>query len=162
MRRGKLSIYYVPFEWVNPTARIMIIGLTPGRQQMALACRAAGTALRDGRPVAEALESAKTVAGSAGTMRDNLVGMLDKIGTHDWLGLSTTRELWSSEAAHLAYSTSALIYAVFNGDRNYGGHTPDVELPQCSGHLSTRCSRTNWPMSLLRSSFHKATRSNKA
>jgi len=29
-----LSIAYAPFDHVNPAARVVIVGLTPGRQQM--------------------------------------------------------------------------------------------------------------------------------
>lgn len=33
-REGNLSVYYAPFEYVNPAARVVIVGITPGRTQM--------------------------------------------------------------------------------------------------------------------------------
>jgi len=45
--RGPLSIYYVPFERVNPGAKLFLVGLTPGRQQMWRASMAAARALRE-------------------------------------------------------------------------------------------------------------------
>ena len=33
-REGPLSIYYAPFDYVNEHAKIVLVGITPGRQQM--------------------------------------------------------------------------------------------------------------------------------
>ena len=30
---GPISVYYAPFDWVNPAARVVIVGITPGRKQ---------------------------------------------------------------------------------------------------------------------------------
>lgn len=32
---GKTRIYYAPFDYVNPKAKIFIVGITPGEVQMA-------------------------------------------------------------------------------------------------------------------------------
>jgi hypothetical protein len=31
---GNIKIYYAPFDYINSKARIMIVGITPGFQQM--------------------------------------------------------------------------------------------------------------------------------
>ena len=31
---GKIKIYYAPFDYINTKAKIMIVGITPGFQQM--------------------------------------------------------------------------------------------------------------------------------
>ena len=36
-----MAIYYVPYEYVNKRAKVMIIGITPGFTQMELAIRCA-------------------------------------------------------------------------------------------------------------------------
>lgn len=123
---GDVSIYYVPFDRVNPEGKVMLVGLTPGRHQMWLATMAAAQALRKGRSREAALEAASLSGSFAGPMRKNLVGMLDAIGVAHWLGLVSTDLLWS-EAGHLRASTSALLHPVFVRQRNYGGGNPRIE-----------------------------------
>ena len=31
---GNIEIYYAPFDYINPKAKIVIVGITPGLQQM--------------------------------------------------------------------------------------------------------------------------------
>lgn len=73
----------------------MIVRLTPGRHQMWLGVMAARNVLRRGGDAEEALEAAAATGGFAGTMRRNLVNMLDGIGVADWLDLETTDLLWA-------------------------------------------------------------------
>jgi hypothetical protein len=42
---GRVSVYWVPFERLNATARVAIVGLTPGHAQMEIAFSAARDAL---------------------------------------------------------------------------------------------------------------------
>ena len=44
-RSGPLDIFYAPFDYLNRDAKIVIIGITPGLQQMTNAIRAARTEL---------------------------------------------------------------------------------------------------------------------
>ena len=93
------SIYYTPFERVNPAAKVLVVGLTPGRHQMWEATMAAARALREDRSIPEALEAAERTGAFAGRMRSNLVCMLDQIGVAKWLGLDSTELLWTDDAA---------------------------------------------------------------
>lgn len=123
--RGPLSIYYVPFERVNPGAKLFLVGLTPGRQQMWRASMAAARALREGLAIPDVLSAASMNGSFAGSMRTNLVTMLDGIGVAAWLGLPTTGLIWTSQdAAHLVGSTSALLHPVFLNGKNYSGGNP--------------------------------------
>lgn len=135
--RGALSIYYVPFERVNPAAKVFLIGLTPGRQQMWRASMAAARALREGLAIPDVLTAASMSGSFAGSMRTNLVSMLDGIGVAAWLGLSSTALIWTTqEAAHLEGSTSALIHPVFVSGNNYGGGSPKIsEVPILSAFV---------------------------
>ncbi len=36
---GDVKIYYAPFEYINPSARIVLVGITPGPTQIRV-CRA--------------------------------------------------------------------------------------------------------------------------
>jgi hypothetical protein len=119
--QGPLSIYYVPFERVNPAARVFLVGLTPGRRQMWGASMAAARALREGLAIADVLNAASMSGSFAGSMRTNLVTMLDQIGVAEWLGIASTSLIWTTEAAHLETGTSALLHPVFMRGKNYGG-----------------------------------------
>jgi hypothetical protein len=77
---GPLSIYYVPFERVNPVAKVFLVGLTPGRQQMWRASMAAARALRERLAIPDVLNAASMSGSFAGSMRANLIKMLDGIG----------------------------------------------------------------------------------
>ena len=81
-----LSIYYVPFEHVNPAAKVFVVGLTPGRQQMWRASMAAAKALRDGLTIPEVLDAASMDGSFSCSLRTNLIKMLDEIGVAVWLG----------------------------------------------------------------------------
>ena len=83
---SKLEMFYAPFDTVNPAARIVIVGITPGFQQMEVGFRKVRAALLRGETTDEACAVAKADASFAGTMRRNLVAMLKDIGLHHALG----------------------------------------------------------------------------
>jgi hypothetical protein len=41
----KISMYYAPFDWINTAARVVIVGITPGKDSMLKAFDAAATVL---------------------------------------------------------------------------------------------------------------------
>jgi uracil-DNA glycosylase len=117
---GPWTVRYCPFDQVNRSARVVIIGITPGLRQMFLSCQRAQRALLEGANHADALRRAREIGAFAGSMRTNLVSMLDEIGVNRYLDIDTTSTLFS-ENADLLHSTSALIYPVFKEGRNYSG-----------------------------------------
>jgi len=124
-RQGQVEIYFVPFDAVRPQAKVMIVGLTPGRHQMYLAVKTAAAALRAGRSVNEAIHDAKNTGGFASVMRTNLMSMLDGIGLNTALGLATCGQLYS-DRTDLASNTSAICHATFIRGKNYSG-TPSID-----------------------------------
>ena len=46
---GDLRMFYAPFDSVNESARLIILGITPGWTQMELGCRTARAALFAGK-----------------------------------------------------------------------------------------------------------------
>ena len=38
---GKIRVYYAPFDWINAGARLIVVGITPGKDSMLEAFRAA-------------------------------------------------------------------------------------------------------------------------
>jgi hypothetical protein len=117
---GGLSVFYAPFDHLSESAKIVLVGITPGRIQAIEAVTRARELLRQGASYAEASAQAKNAASFAGPMRSNLVAMLDHIGVAPRLGLQTTAQLWSTHTA-LVHFTSALRYPVFDGMKNYSG-----------------------------------------
>lgn len=123
-RDGKLSIYYAPFEYINPDAKVVIVGITPGRTQMMNALREAKHQLKTGADNHTVLRQAKLTGAFSGTLRNNLVNLLDHIGINQWLNIDTTEHLFG-RMAHLAQTTSVLSYPVFVDGKDYNG-TPNM------------------------------------
>lgn len=118
------ELYYAPFDYVNEHARVVLMGITPGRYQLWKACSVARDALAEGLPDVEVLRRVKQAASFSGPMRANFVGMLDGIQLNKALGLETTNTLFDDAGAHLLFSTSAVSFPVFVRGRNYTGSTP--------------------------------------
>lgn len=121
---GDIEVCYVPFEYVNPKARVVIVGITPGRTQMLNALKEARRQLNLGANPLTALIAVKRTGAFSGTMRPNLVNLLDCVGVHRWLGIKTCDDLFGS-AADLVQSTSALQNPIFIKGENYNG-TPNM------------------------------------
>lgn len=123
-QQGALSSYYIPFEYVNPQARVVLVGITPGLVQWQNAICQAVNSLRAGVDAVEVLRQCKQTGAFSGAMRPNLVAMLDHIGLHGYLGLASCAELFG-RASHLVQTTSVLRNPVFINGENYNG-TPDM------------------------------------
>lgn len=130
----RFDVAYAPFEHVNTKARIVIVGLTPGRQQMRNALTEEARQLRRGASVAEALAAAKVHASFSGPMRANLVALLDALNVHRLLGIPSTASLWA-EHEELINFTSALRYPVFVDGGNYSGNPAISAVPLLRDHL---------------------------
>jgi hypothetical protein len=79
VKDGNLEIYYAPLDFINAHAKVAIVGITPGWTQMEIAFRQVRVALGKGLSASDALRRAKEEASFAGTMRKNLVKMLDEV-----------------------------------------------------------------------------------
>lgn len=121
---GRLSSHYIPFDYVNPTARLVLVGITPGFTQWKNAMREAQRQLAAGASTQAALAAIKQAGAFSGALRPNLIALLDHIGLHRWLGLASCGALFDT-AAHLVQTASILHHPVFIDGRNYNG-TPDM------------------------------------
>jgi hypothetical protein len=129
-RAGRVEARYIPFDYVNPGARVVVVGISPGFVQWKNAMRAAQQGLRDGLPLPELLRAAKYTGAFSGAIRPNLVALLDHIGLQRWLGIASCATLFGLDA-HLMHVTGALRQAVFvdgaDGNRlNYNGTNPNM------------------------------------
>jgi hypothetical protein len=132
---GDVRVYYAPFEYLNPSARVVLVGITPGPTQMVNANNEARAALRAGKAIPEVMRQAKRVAAFSGEpMRGNLIRQLNHWGFHRWLGLADSAELFGT-AAHLLQTTSLLGYPVFVGGDDYRGQPDMTRHPLLRRHL---------------------------
>lgn len=120
-QEGDWATYYAPFDHLNTEARIVLVGITPGLQQAGDALMALQQELRRGSSVLRALEIAKGYASFSGTMRQNLVDLLNTIGLPGALGIQTAAQLFD-ERADLVHYTSVLRYPVTRKGANYSGN----------------------------------------
>jgi hypothetical protein len=121
---GLLEVCYAPFEYINPKARIVIVGITPGRTQMLNALRELRRQLDAGVCEAAALRAAKLTGAFSGAMRPNLVALMDAIGLHGWLGIKSCADLFGI-SSELVQTASVLRNPVFLKGDNYNG-TPSM------------------------------------
>ncbi|WP_306015015.1 uracil-DNA glycosylase family protein [Oceanicaulis sp. MMSF_3324] len=133
---GRLRAEYAPFDYVERSARVVIVGLTPGRQQARNALRALIEALQGGANVEVALEVAKKTGSFSGPLRRNLTAMLDHIGVNTLLGVQSAEQLFDEEARG-AHFTSALRYPVFVNGENYSGAPKPLGVPALKSMIET-------------------------
>jgi len=143
-RDGQLSSYYAPVEWVNLQARVVLVGITPGRTQAANALAEAKRALQQAVSTDEILRRAKSTGAFSGAMRPNLVALLDAVNLNRWLGLDSCGELFGKSAA-LVQTASVLQFPVFVDGENYNGTPDPTKHPllraQVQEHFAPLCAR---------------------
>jgi hypothetical protein len=125
-RNGKLEMYYAPHnEYINPSAKVIIMGLTPGFTQMEIAIREAILGLEAGLSDEEVCRTAKETARFAGSMRNTLIHMLDTLKLNHYLNLASCEELFQKHQTIL-HTTSLLRFPVFVDNKNYSGAQPHL------------------------------------
>ncbi|MBL0385997.1 hypothetical protein JJB07_04965 [Tumebacillus sp. ITR2] len=126
-QQGSVEIYYAPHnDYINTAAKVCIVGITPGWQQMELSFRQVRDDLQAQTfSLDEIARRAKEVAGLAGTMRKNVIEMLDDLGLPEKVGVPTAAHLFS-DRRDLLHTTSLIHDPVFVKGRNYTGHTPQI------------------------------------
>ncbi|WP_100012996.1 uracil-DNA glycosylase family protein [Lentibacillus sediminis] len=124
---GDIAMYYAPHnEYINRDAKIVIVGITPGWNQMKTAFEQALTSLAKQHPADRILKEAKIAASFAGTMRRNLIHMLDECAIPEVIDAGSSAVLFK-EKRNLLHTTSIIKYPVFHHGRNYTGHQPSID-----------------------------------
>lgn len=127
-RDGALEVCYAPFDYIQPDAKLVILGITPGRVQAENALSSARAVLRQGRSEEEAARIAKSYASFSGPLRKNLVSMLDHIGLNTYLNVRSCEEVFHADSNKVHF-TSALRYPVFVDGKNYNGQFDLLKTP---------------------------------
>jgi hypothetical protein len=124
-RFDDIEIYYAPTGYINRKAEIALVGITPGWHQMEIAFRTARDNILKGHGRMTVCRNAKNTAAFSGTMRKNLLEMLDGINIPKAMKMASSEELFA-QARDRVHSTSVLRYPVFVGGKNYTGHRPQI------------------------------------
>lgn len=109
---GEERIYYAPFDYVNPKARLFIVGITPGEVQMNNMLVEAARLIHQGFSDEDVLKRCKAVGSFSGPMRKNLVELMDEAGIAEFLDIKTTAQLFSDKQ-DLVNLTSCIRYPTF-------------------------------------------------
>ena len=121
----KMKVYYAPHnEYTNRKAKIIIVGICPGWTQTEIAYKTAKQDLENKVTIEEILKHCKKEARFAGSMRKNLIDMLDELNLPKKLNVSSFKELFEKDG--LLHTTSLIPYPVFVEGKNYTGHTPTI------------------------------------
>ena len=111
-KEANIKIYYAPFDYVNSKAKIMIVGITPGLQQMLQSFQV----INDGK----SLKEVKDLSSFKGSMRTTLVKYLNKLKVNKKLKIKSCESLFNKDSKHL-HTTSLVKYPVFDKGKNYSG-----------------------------------------
>ena len=126
----RIVAYYAPFDFLNPLAKVALVGVTPGPTQVLESYAIVRDALRAGQSNQQALQAVKARASFKGMRRD-LARWLDELGLATLLGLRTCSELFQDPHRGLLHTTSAVRCPVFARKRdgtlaNYSGSNPEL------------------------------------
>jgi len=111
-REDIIEVYYAPFDYINSKAKIMIVGITPGLQQMLQSFEA----VKEGR----SLKEVKDLSSFKGSMRTTLIKYLDALNINKQLRIKSCESLFNINSKYL-HSTSLIKYPVFDKGKNYSG-----------------------------------------
>ena len=111
-REDNIEIYYAPFDYINSKAKIMIVGITPGLQQMIQSFEA----INNGR----SLKEVKDLSSFKGSMRTTLIKYLDALKINKKFKIKSCESLFNINSRYL-HSTSLIKYPVFDKGKNYSG-----------------------------------------
>jgi hypothetical protein len=109
---GNIEIYYAPFDYINTKAKIVIVGITPGLQQMMQSYEVIN--------LGKSLKEVKDLSSFKGSMRTGLIKYLDELKINDILKIKSCESLFNKNSKYL-HTTSLVKYPVFDKGKNYSG-----------------------------------------
>ena len=111
-KEKNIEIYYAPFDFINSKAKIVIVGITPGLQQMLQSYEV----INQGK----SLKEVKDLSSFKGSMRTGLIKYLDELEINTILKIKSCESLFNKNSKHL-HTTSLVKYPVFDKAKNYSG-----------------------------------------
>lgn len=121
-----IEIYYAPHnDYLNSKAKIFIVGITPGFQQMSTAISTARKELELETNIEEIQYKCKVAGRFSGSLRKNIISMLDYIKLNEALSINSCTDLFEDKD-YLLHTVSLVPHPVFVKKQNYSGHTPKL------------------------------------
>jgi len=111
-KEKNIEIYYAPFDYINSKAKIVIVGITPGLQQMLQSYEV----INQGK----SLKEVKDLSSFKGSMRTGLIKYLDELEINTILKIKSCESLFNKNSQYL-HTTSLVKYPVFDKGKNYSG-----------------------------------------
>ena len=111
-KEKNIEIYYAPFDYINSKAKIVIVGITPGLQQMLQSYEVINQR--------KSLKEVKDLSSFKGSMRTGLIKYLDELKINDILKIKSCESLFNKDSNYL-HTTSLVKYPVFHKGKNYSG-----------------------------------------
>ncbi len=132
---SRYQLQYIPFEYVNRDARLVIVGITPGMNQLRLAYEAAKVGLKANWGDEKTLKYIKQQGAFGGSaMRPNLLKMLRHFDFERLLEIGDATSLWGNNS-HLLQTTSVVPHAAFKAGKMFAGSFDEV----MRSHLLREC-----------------------
>ncbi|WP_042273785.1 hypothetical protein [Faecalimicrobium dakarense] len=123
---NNIEIYYAPHnEYINPKAKIFIVGITPGFEQMSTAISTARKCLEENMDIDNIKYECKRNGRFSGSLRKNIISMLDELKLNESLNIVSCSELFEDKD-YLLHTISLIPYSVFLKGKNYTGHAPKL------------------------------------
>ncbi len=125
-KENNIEIYYAPHnEYINTNAKIFIVGITPGFEQMSTSISTARKCIEENMKIDNIRYECKRAGRFSGSLRKNIISMLDIIKLNEGLNIKSCGELFEDKD-YLLHTTSLIPYSVFVKGKNYTGHTPKL------------------------------------
>lgn len=116
----RYRVQYIPFEYVNPAAKLVVVGITPGNTQVAGTYETLRRMAASGEPKVSVLRAIKRENSFGGkSMQPNLLKMLRHFEFEKLLGIEDVAELWG-KSHHLFQATSVVPNAAFKWAKKKG------------------------------------------
>ncbi len=123
---NRMKIYFAPHnEIINENAKVFIVGITPGWTQTSIAYKTAKEGLINGLSFEQIRRNCKIKSRFAGSMRKNIIDMLDELNLNKYLNIESCSLLFE-EDNNLLHTTSLIPYPVFINGKNYTGSNPKM------------------------------------
>ena len=98
LSKNNMEIYYAPHnEIIINNARVFIVGITPGWSQTSIAYKTAHDGLMNNLDYETIKKECKRNSRFAGSMRKNLIEMLDELKLNEKLNINSCLELFENK-----------------------------------------------------------------
>ena len=122
---NRMAVYYAPFNHQPRPAKLILLGITPGKQQAEMAWRHAGQAYNQGSNLDESIAYAKSKARFGGNMRPNLIRMMNQIGIPEMMNIPDSSLIFEGDL-DAVYSGSVIRFPALKNGKNYTGSSPKL------------------------------------